>query len=96
MDITSILKQHQAWLEKAKTALGLRTVEKEELRLPLDVKRRHIEQLKMRAEQLATEKEAAVQQYDTSIAQIREQLWRLEAELSSDEKRDDKPAQGDR
>jgi chromosome segregation ATPase len=87
MEIGEILKQHQAWLKKANASLASRTAKPEELRLPLDVKRQHIDQLKMRVEQLAAQKEAAVKHYDASIARSNEQLALLETELSSDEKR---------
>jgi hypothetical protein len=84
MDLTDILKQHQVWLDKAKTPLE--KVTNTDTNLPLDVKQKRIQEITARIADFTRQKDDAAQRFDVAIAQQKEELSRLGAELSKDEK----------
>ncbi len=84
MDLSDILKQHQLWLDKAKTSLEKLT--NADITLPLDVKQQRIEEIKARITDFTGQKYNAVQRFDAAIARQKEELSRLEAAVSTDKK----------
>jgi peptidoglycan DL-endopeptidase CwlO len=86
MNLEDMLKQHQAWLDKAHTSLVSAKVAASGLAVSAGIEQQRVEELKARIAELAAQKDQTIQRtiqrYDAAIADLNGELARLVAEQS--------------
>src|SRR6266436_3824433 len=94
MDIASILKDHQAWLDKAKAGVASTSgsaPSTADQAVPLAAKHQMVDRLTARVATLSLQKDATIKQYDAAIAAANDQKAQLQKEIAADEKRHQTP-----
>lgn len=83
MNPIELLKEHQAWLDRAHAALTSNNAH--DVRLPLEAKQQRIGELNARIAGLSEKRDAAIARHDAAIGRCREELAKLQFETASDE-----------
>ena len=95
MDFDDLLKQQQAWLDRAGEALKRPGTPVATAELALQRKAR-IEGMNAAVERLTRQRDETVRRFDAAIAEERNALKRLQEESAKDEKKTTRPVQSRR
>ncbi len=85
MDVSAILKQQQAWIDKMGEALSGKMNPIDAAQLPLDVKKERMAELTEKVKQLTARKEELLRNYDRAIDEGQKAIDYLKAEIERDE-----------
>jgi hypothetical protein len=85
MDFDELLKQQKVWIDKAGQAMKQRG-RAGATELPLELRRGRIDGMRATVDSLTRQRDATLRRFDAAIADERNALKRLEAELTADEK----------
>jgi predicted nucleic acid-binding Zn-ribbon protein len=84
MDTSTVLQQHQNWLDKVKKALVFNQDAARDVTLPITVKQQRIDELQRRIDDLDRQKSATTRRFDDAIAEHKSALSQLQAQLAAD------------
>lgn len=85
MDVSTILKQQQAWIDKMRDATARKIDPREAAKLPLDMKKERIAELTAKVKQLRARREELVRNYDRAIDEGQKAIDYLKSEVERDE-----------
>jgi len=81
MSVAKILEEQSAWLQQAAKTIGLDRPTEAEAGFPEEVRKRRAAQIKARIAALETQREDAAKRFNAAIAEAKQELQQLAAEL---------------